>query len=56
MSPAHMQQISNKELLYKFISISMYNYIHTYSGVDNNKHIARIAQMTQVDILKTWIK
>ena len=23
-----------------------YNYIYTYSGVDNNKHIARIAQMT----------
>ena len=29
-----------------------YNYIHAYSGVTNNKHIARIAQMTQVDILK----
>ena len=32
------------------------NYIHAYSGVTNNKHIARIAQMTQVDILKPWIK
>ena len=32
------------------------NYIYTYSGVNNNKHIARIAQMTQVDILKPWIK
>ena len=33
-----------------------YNCICTYSGADNNKHITRIAQMTQVDILKPWIK
>ena len=33
-----------------------YNYICTYSGADNNNHITRIAQMTQVDILKPWIK
>ena len=33
-----------------------YNCICTYSGADNNKHIIRIAQMTQVDILKPWIK
>ena len=33
-----------------------YNCIYTYSGVDNNKHITRIAHMTQVDILKPWIK
>ena len=33
-----------------------YNYIHTYSGVNDNKHITSIAQMTQVDILKPWIK
>ena len=33
-----------------------YNCIYTYTGVDNNKHITRIAQMTQVDILKPWIE
>ena len=33
-----------------------YNCICTYFGADNNKHIARIAQMAQVDILKPWIK